>query len=313
MTGQPSQQGAPRSVRLEPVRFEITQRMMADYPRQFGDYSSLHTDPRFAARTDYGGIIGWGVQPLFFLSLLDWKSVSPDRLAIRALSAEFRHAIRPGEPVSITATVDDIGDNDDGIEAEFEVLSLEAGHVATSGLCTLVAAPRDAPGPSGAEAAPIESMLPAPLTEHLFDIDDIAPGQTSTFDFRFADTSLRSLYEMIRNGSAGTTPCFEDWHASFDPRALLILPMFTTVMGMLMPGRRATCTNLRAEIASLPPPGRRCTMQGAVAFKSVQTRSILEKLAITGEAGEPIAEGEVTARVNAVDISDADPARSALR
>lgn len=305
-----SDERPPTQVILEPARFTITPEMMRRYPVLFGDYSSLHTNEEFAKSSAYGRIIAWGVQPLFFLSILKWRRALPRRLALEKLTANFNQPVLPGDPLELVPIIYASTKIAGRVELEYEIRNRDSGVVVTTGSGQLVHAPAgldphevafDGGAPAGEER-----MQTQPLVEQTWEFDQIEKGHTSAFDFHFTLGALRSFYGMVMLGAESHAPSWADWIEAFDPRALCIAPMFTTVMGMLMPGRRATCANLEFELKQPPPLGECCRMKGAVAFKSASTQTLLEQMTISDlELKNVFATGKVHARVHGAASPDA--------
>ncbi len=293
----------PTQVILEPVRFTVTPEMMRRYPVVFGDYSSLHTNRDFAKTSTYGDIIAWGVQPLFFFSILKWRSVLPRRMAFEKLLANFNQPVFAGDPLELTPLVYPSLGGPGRMEMEFEIRNRNTGVAVTTGSGVLGHAP---PGLDtnelaydDGEASGDVRMQTQPLVEQTWEFDQIEKGHTSAFDFNFTREALRALYEMVMLGAPSHAPLWPEWVETFDARPLLLAPLFTTVMGMLMPGRRATCANLEAEFKRPPPLGECCRMKGAVAFKSASTQTLLEQMIISDLSTKAVfALGKVHARVH---------------
>jgi len=305
-----SDERPPTQVALEPTRFTITPAMMERYPVLFGDRSSLHTNAGFAKASPYGAIIAWGVQPLFFFSTLKWRKVLPRRMAFEKFTANFTQPVLPGDPLELSALVYPSLGGPGHMELEYEIRNRDSHAVVTNGSGILGVAPPgldpDLLAFDEDEPLPEVRMQVKPLVEQAWEFDQIEKGETSAFDFEFTRDGLRSLHAMTMLGAESHAPAWHEWLETLDPRPLLIIPMFTTVMGMLMPGRRATCANLEVEFKNPPPIGDRCRMKGAVAFKSASTQTLLEQMTISDlDLKTVFAKGKVHAQVHSPPASPA--------
>lgn len=287
---------------FSPLRFSVTPQMMEMYPALFGDRSSLHTDPDFARRSAYGGIIAWGMQPILYLSLLASGGLPDCRLSLRKLTANFHRPVLVGEPLTLTATGREQGDG--AVKIEFELSRNEANSgPATSGTVVV--------GPEGngegenfeARAEPMSAnsgTLVEKLVEQSFEFDEIQRGQLSWFEFQLSPEAAPRLWRMLQRGLAEKRDGSPDWPRQIEPRGWLMAPLFTTMMGMCMPGRRATCAALELEVTALPSLGGRGLASGRVEFKSASTSTILERITLSDLKGQVcFATGKVHARVHA--------------
>ena len=78
----------------------ITQEQIRLYADASGDYNLLHTDPEFAATTQFGGIIAHGMMTLAFIYEMLTMAFDSDWVETGKLKARFKNAARPGQKVT---------------------------------------------------------------------------------------------------------------------------------------------------------------------------------------------------------------------
>jgi 3-hydroxybutyryl-CoA dehydratase len=90
---------------LAPVMREITQEKINRYALAGGDGNPLHTDPEFAARTQFGGAIAHGMLLLAYLSEMMTATFGQAWLSGGRLKVRFKAPARPGDTVSAVGHV----------------------------------------------------------------------------------------------------------------------------------------------------------------------------------------------------------------
>ncbi len=90
---------------LAPVVRELTQEKINRYARAGGDGNPLHTDPEFAAGTQFGGTIAHGMLLLAYLSEMMTAEFGSAWLSGGRLKVRFKAPARPGDTVSAVGRV----------------------------------------------------------------------------------------------------------------------------------------------------------------------------------------------------------------
>ncbi len=90
---------------LAPVVKELTQEKINRYAQAGGDGNPLHTDPEFAARTQFGGTIAHGMLVLAYLSEMMTAAFGQAWLSGGRLKVRFKAPARPGDTVSAVGRV----------------------------------------------------------------------------------------------------------------------------------------------------------------------------------------------------------------
>lgn len=78
----------------------ITQEQIGLYADASGDYNLLHTDPEFAATTQFGGIIAHGMMTLAFIYEMLTITFDSDWVETGKLKVRFKNAARPDQKVT---------------------------------------------------------------------------------------------------------------------------------------------------------------------------------------------------------------------
>ena len=90
---------------LPTVTKTITQEKINAYALAGGDGNPLHTDPAFAANTQFGGTIAHGMLVLAYVSEMLTATFGEDWLAHGRLKVRFRAPARPGDTLTAAGTV----------------------------------------------------------------------------------------------------------------------------------------------------------------------------------------------------------------
>lgn len=83
----------------------ITQEKIARYAEASGDHNPLHTDPEFAATTQFGGTVAHGMLVLAYLSEMLTLAFGEPWVANGRMKARFRAPARPGDTVTAAGRV----------------------------------------------------------------------------------------------------------------------------------------------------------------------------------------------------------------
>src|SRR3990172_12476823 len=90
---------------LPPLSKTITQEKIARYADASGDHNPLHTDPEFAATTQFGGTVAHGMLVLAYLSEMLTVAFGERWIAGGWMKARFRAPARPGDTVTASGRV----------------------------------------------------------------------------------------------------------------------------------------------------------------------------------------------------------------
>jgi acyl dehydratase len=89
---------------LKPItRGPISRSQIARFAAATGDFNPIHTDEAFAQRVGFPSIIAHGPLTLAFLTQALGHNFGPER--VRAVAAQFRAPILPGDTLRVEGTV----------------------------------------------------------------------------------------------------------------------------------------------------------------------------------------------------------------
>lgn len=265
------------------LSFWVNDEMVNRFVQLTGDRSSLHTDADFARRSMYRAPVVHGVLPVLFVGAL--PLAGPGRSwRPAALSSRFLRPVFSGEQLELTAT------RADGAESEVEFrITDERGATITTG--TLRTALGDV-ARAASDAEPRGALILDPPEESEHSLADISKGHTARLQFTLAPGALAELEAILAVGGAALP-------LACDPRPLAVASLTSTLVGMCLPGKHATFTDLSLAFpASLGHARHELT--GTVSLVSRSTESIRTELSITAEGVEPslVATGRLSALVN---------------
>ena len=103
---------------LPPITKTLTQDKIDRYAKVSGDRNPLHTDPAYAATTQFGGTIAHGMLVLAYISELMTAAFGGAWSASGHLKIRFRGAARPGDAVTASGRVLRIEDGKTTCEVE---------------------------------------------------------------------------------------------------------------------------------------------------------------------------------------------------
>jgi 3-hydroxybutyryl-CoA dehydratase len=90
---------------LRPVVKQLTQAKIDRYADAAGDHNPLHVDPKYAAKSPFGGTIAHGMLVLAYLSEMMTAAYGQPWAEGGRLKIRFRGAARPGDTVTASGHV----------------------------------------------------------------------------------------------------------------------------------------------------------------------------------------------------------------
>jgi acyl dehydratase len=103
---------------LPPLAKTITREKIGRYADASGDHNPLHTDPEFAATTQFRGTVAHGMLVLAYLSEMLTAAFAERWIARGRMKARFRAPARPGDTVTATGRVTRVDDGTVRCDAE---------------------------------------------------------------------------------------------------------------------------------------------------------------------------------------------------
>jgi acyl dehydratase len=100
---------------LEPLtRGPVTRSQIARFAAATGDFNPLHTDEAFAQKLGFPSVIAHGPLTLAFLTQAMGRNFGPEK--VRAVTAQFRAPIFPGDTLRIEGTITEVAGGRAGCE-----------------------------------------------------------------------------------------------------------------------------------------------------------------------------------------------------
>lgn len=262
----------------------LTEQLVDAMASGTGDYSSIHMSDEFARRTRFRERIVHGMLPVALTYLL-WsgKCAQGQHVRVAKVACRFLDALRIGDRVELSVTADQAS----GETVKFEIRHAASGALATSGQFLFVPS-TDSPRP-GEE----KSLLAKRLDEQVLLPAEMAPGTERTLDFRASSACVHALVEALPAEMREQFGTIVDGNFS---AALAV----STLIGMLLPGRYATFTELSADFGEAVQTGRPITLRGKVSSASTATNRA--RLALSWiQSDVEIGQGQANTLVNPVD------------
>lgn len=281
------------------VEFGVTPAMVDRFAELTGDASSLHRDAEFARRSPYGVRVIHGMLPVLFLSALKLPPGGGHRVGLRSIAGSFHKPVSAPDRLRLTATI--VGLDTLHAEIEYAIAFAGTGAVVTRGQAVIdrAAPTADArpPAEGVAHGMPIDA-----LTERVLEFDQIHRGDRGSLAFRVSKASLAAFRQIVEEGLR--RPPDDGW----EPANLLVTALYSTFVGMIIPGRYAIFTNFHSTFDSPIAVGQPYTLAGEIVFKSGSASTLVETVSVRDERGNLCGAGRIQARVSAP-TAGAEPPR----
>jgi len=290
-----------RSADAGTVRFQISQEMVESFAGLTGDRSALHVSEAFARRSAYRRPVVHGMLPVAFIALIDRFHLKGYRCIPVALAGHFSAPVYIGDPLVLSAAMAQVQQRKDAIDFHYVVRQEASGAIATRGILT-VAYEREAPAKSPIATGGSAAMLPDPPEMQNARLEEIAQGQSDAFEFRITGATLRAFADLLAMGAGkGTGPDARAWQDQFHLPNLLPILLFSTSVGICLPGASATFLEFSAEADGEAELDTLYRLQADVAHRSLSTRIVKKKVTICESApdGRVLFRGKASALVNA--------------
>lgn len=261
--------------------FELTlaEQMLEAFATLSGDTNALHMDAEFARRSRFRQRVAHGM--LAFALLGRMAGLHPGRdLRFRRLEGKFTAPIPLGTRLALTVeTQPESAEAAVAFEAVWRNLADGQPALLATGSYVCLAPPTPAP-PGGSPsllAAPVPEADRGP--EALADLVETLHGEVT-------GDALAGLARLI-GLEPPARPC---------PNLAATL-LLSTLVGMRLPGRRATFTSFRLDFARDLEPGQPIELEGRVTRVSAASETLAAAVRLTS-GGQERASGEIRAMVN---------------
>lgn len=240
------------------VIVDLTEMLVDAMAHSTGDYSAIHMNGEFARRTRYRERIVHGMLPVALAYMLcvhrcgseksGEKTAGNKRLA--KLTCRFVGSLRVGDSVALTLMDDAAAD-----QIRFEVRSATDHSLATSGQFVFARCEIDEANARGTDAA---VLFPQRLDEQIRSPAGMAAGTEETLAFEGTRACTQIWLDVL-------PPALRDWFGNGEIDANFSAALsVSTLIGMRLPGRFATFTDLTAEFSANIRSGETVSLRGTV-------------------------------------------------
>lgn len=258
--------------------FTITSALVHEFAQLTGDQNALHTDAEFARRSRYRQRVAHGMLAVAFLGRPAAKLVG-GMPRFRRLEGRFTAPVPLGSELRMHLAA---------AEQEHGSWTFEAAWISGDGQNVLNASGSFAPQPAilleRARAGPA-CLLTEPVEEMDRGADELADAQAS-LSFALTPAVLAGLARLI-GLVPPTAPC---------PNLAATL-LLSTLVGMRLPGRRATFTDFKATFARDLAIGEEGRLEGQVVTVSAASETLTARAGIVS-GGAEAASAEIRAMIN---------------
>jgi len=281
------------------VRFRLTKEMVDRFAELTGDHSSLHVDEVFARRTPFRRLVAHGMLPLMFLSQIDFDTAQGNEFILTSLSGRFIAPVFPGD--NLVLEVSNIQNNPSDVKQstlyEFSITRELSGDLITNGNIGLQSVDRKTIEKTTDHSGdnPSVSITPKKFKERAGLFGEFEKGESVSFPIEISFTHLTKLSDLL---SLGIKKKSSTIHENI-MMGLLASACTSTYVGMFIPGRYATYTELISEWSVGNTDVLSGTFNGQVIFLSESANTIVSKFTIvSGKGNKQLGEGKIKSRVN---------------
>ncbi|HRY24146.1 MAG: SDR family oxidoreductase [Geminicoccaceae bacterium] len=264
----------------------VTEPMLEAFAALSGDRNALHMDAGFARRSRYRQRVAHGMLAFALLGRL--AEAHPEKeIRFRRLEGKFILPIALGNELRLTVDTRPGHERAADMEVGPEVPWEATWRNRADGLTVITATGSYVAGASPTRVPPkgSASLLAKPVAEADRGAEALA-DLVETLHCVVSADALASLARLI-GLDPPLLPC---------PNLAATL-LLSTLVGMRLPGRRATFTSFRLDFVADLEPGRPAELEGRVTKVAVASETLQVAVRLT-DAGRELATGEVRAVVN---------------
>ncbi len=282
--------------------------MVDQFARLTGDKSSLHTKKSFGRRSMYRNNVVHGMLPLLFLVPLKYDNFNNSSFYLHKLSAKFIKPVFVHDHLVITVNILHSDEDKGYVKYEYKISKRNSNLIVTQGsfvlhfICaSLISEDSDHRQRMNSQT----HMVLDSLIEREIKLQDIQKGDGQQFNFILTNGCWSSLLKILEEGLARETftDCSLRLKSVLDAN-LLANTLFSTFVGMCIPGKHATFIDFSNQFSGPLKWGEKYSLEGKVAFKSEFTRTLAEEISMYGHGhkDKAVATGRINVRVNEAPI-----------
>lgn len=286
------------------VEFWVSADMAERFIDLVGDYSSLHTNRAFARRSMYRENVIHGMLPITFISALRLCYTREYKWSFYKISARFLKPIFVNDRLLISSKISQIDEEKNQVELEYALKKLDTGTLLTTGNFTLKYSNSVTDKDQMHQSEPLGSnhcTVTNSLVEQDLQFEQISKGDEKSFQFLISENHAHALYGIL---TEGLLPDYKlglsQWFANCNTTNLLSTCLFSTFVGMCIPGKYATFMDFNVIFHKSIQRGKKYLFTGKVGFKSQSTFTLVENASIHDPEDklELYAIGKINAKVN---------------
>lgn len=288
----------------EPIlHFRITERMVEKFANLTGDYNLLHADRDFARRSRFRQKIVHGMLPFAFTFFLGTRK-APNQIAMPTkLIGQFIEPVYIGDELILCGR---IAECEDGqlVRWDYTITKAVSGTIAIKGSTCIryISKEKKTNGeqqnlPEGSSAG---CLLTHPLDMQELLLEEINKNDTDGFTFQVTKNTVSILQEILAEGlSAGGSHSLTGERDAYYLPNLLSLLLFSTSVGICIPGKYATFLGFEANFTAPAEMGTLLQLAGEISHISRSTRLLNKSITIQDPlAGKDLADGKINILVN---------------
>ena len=290
--------------KISAVSFRISEKIVKKFGSLTGDQSLLHSSDDFARRSVYRQQVVHGMLPVAFTSILDFFHIDGFICSLVELSGQFIDPVYIGDELILTGEIVDLDEEGALVKCNYSLEKLKTGSVAAKGVVNVTFSHSDKNKKGyGTSQKPSHSAPMITKSLHLRDLrlEEISKKDTDGFPFMVTEDSIDVLLEILSEGLSEKD--------AFDPLAvsnrfsfseLLSTMLFSTSVGMCIPGKYATFLKFDMRVHKSVEINTLYIFEGEVAHVSASTRIIKKNLSVHKSSNEKdiYLSGKVAAIVN---------------
>ena len=285
------------------VRFCVSEKMVANFAFLTGDHSGLHVSDAFARRSMYRQPVVHGMLPVIFLSLAECLRVDNFICSPTALSAQFEHPVHVGDRLELQAELSKHQDSASERVFDYRIVNEALKTAVTTGSITVLYRKAHPTRP----VSPVEdrakgSLLAEPLPQLSLYTHEITKGHRDGFDFTISENAIDFLVAILAEGLHDEDVFGRSMaRGGFYFPNLLAIALFSTLVGMRLPGASATFLAFSAKLEDDIKVAESYRLEGAVAHMSRATHILKTNVSVVASGGvsaQAVITGKLTTLVN---------------
>jgi 3-oxoacyl-[acyl-carrier protein] reductase len=291
------------------VQFRVSPELVTRFAALTGDWNRLHVDEAFARRSSYRRPVVHGMLPVSFLPLLAPFQLEGFRCLLVGLSGRFTSPIYTDAPLVITAAPGRRGADGLRLDVDYKV---ETAHeirraTVTSGTATLVYQPYAVRSERRLSTTPpgegVSLIQPMDANHMLW--EEIETGARDSLDFTVTDAAVAEFAALLASATdSESRELASSVPDRFDVPTLLSVLLYSTSLGVSLPGASATFLEFSAHVDGAVRVDVPYRLRGRITHRSAATRIIKKELLIS-----PADNDEVVVRGKASTLVAAPPRR----